>query len=425
METIFALASGAGRAGVAVIRVSGPDAFRIAEVMCGSVPKARGLRTLRSRSGEVLDEALVLRFEPGASFTGEGVVELQCHGSPAVVQAVLSELDGFEGARRAEGGEFTRRALLAGRLDLPQVEGLADLIDAETEAQRKQAMRLFSGEMSDLVAGWRDDLIRAAALLEATIDFADEDVPVDVTPEVTALAAKVLASVEDQRRGLRAAERVRSGFEVAILGAPNTGKSTLLNRLAGREAAITSEHAGTTRDVVEVVVDVSGVPVTFIDTAGLREAVDPVERIGINRALERGAQADVIVVLGDTQVDTDQIADQVVYRFIPKDDEGAFGEDGISGKTGVGVAALLERIGKLVSNAQSGAGLMNSDRHRRALESCVASLTEVQDLLGSGAETDIIADELRQSVRTVKGIIGGVHPDDVLDVVFSRFCIGK
>ncbi|MCE8471849.1 50S ribosome-binding GTPase, partial [Rhodovulum sulfidophilum] len=223
----------------------------------------------------------------GASFTGEDVVEFQCHGSPATVSALLSALGCIDGLRLAEPGEFTRRALENGVLDLAQVEGLGDLLEAETEAQRRQALRVLSGALGAKVDRWREALIRAAALLEATIDFADEDVPVDVTPEVTGLLDEVAASLRSEIDGVSVAERIRDGFEVAIVGPPNAGKSTLLNHLAGREAAITSEHAGTTRDVIEVRMDLDGLPVTFLDTAGLRESADEVETIGIARAVAR------------------------------------------------------------------------------------------------------------------------------------------
>ncbi|NCW70415.1 MAG: tRNA uridine-5-carboxymethylaminomethyl(34) synthesis GTPase MnmE, partial [Marivivens sp.] len=252
MDTIYALATASGKAGVAVIRISGVLAFEAGRRLCCDLPQGRGLRRIVDGQGDLIDEALVLTFDKGRSFTGEEVVELQLHGSPAIIAAVLSELSGYDGLRLAEAGEFTRRALENGRLDLAQVEGLADLIDAETEAQRKQALRVFQGALGDKVIVWREQLVRAAALVEATIDFVDEDVPVDVMPEVTELLRGVQTEMQSEAEGVRIAERIRDGFEVAIVGSPNVGKSTLLNRLAGREAAITSEIAGTTRDVIEV-----------------------------------------------------------------------------------------------------------------------------------------------------------------------------
>lgn len=269
MDTIFALASARGKAGVAVIRISGPRAWDAASALGGPLPEARRASVRKLEwNGEPLDEGLVLTFADGASFTGELAVELHIHGAVATIEAVLRALGGMSGLRMAEPGEFTRRALENGRFDLSQVEGLADLIDAETEAQRKQALKVLSGDVSRQAEAWRRDLIRAAALLEATIDFADEDVPVDVGPEVLRLVEGVVAELRQAITGYGAAERIRQGFEVAIVGRPNAGKSTLLNALAGREAAITSETAGTTRDVIEVRMDVDGLAVTFLDTAG-------------------------------------------------------------------------------------------------------------------------------------------------------------
>ncbi|MGH1446043.1 MAG: tRNA uridine-5-carboxymethylaminomethyl(34) synthesis GTPase MnmE, partial [Cognatishimia sp.] len=298
-DTVFALATAPGKAGVAVVRVSGPAVADVAAALFGELPAPRmaSLKVLCDAGGVRLDQALVLYFEQGRSFTGEEVLEFHLHGSIAVVNRVLRVLGDLNGLRLAEAGEFTRRALENGCLDLAQVEGLADLIDAETEAQRRQALRVLSGDLGKVAERWRSDLIRAAALIEATIDFADEDVPVDVTPEVEALLNGVLSVLAKEISGVETAERIRTGFEVAIVGAPNVGKSTLLNALAGREAAITSEFAGTTRDVIEVRMDLSGLPVTLLDTAGLRDTDDHVEGIGIERAKERAVAADLRVFL--------------------------------------------------------------------------------------------------------------------------------
>ncbi len=308
-DTIFALASARGRAGVSVVRVSGPAAFAACRALCGTVPPARtaSLRNI-SWQAEDIDQALVITFAKGASFTGEDAVEFQVHGSPAVLSALLSALAAQPGLRPAEAGEFTRRALENGQLDLAQVEGLADLIEAETEAQRKHAMALMSGRLRGMTDGWRASLVRAAALLEATIDFAEEDVPENVIPEVQQLVDSVLPALRREVEGFGAAERLRDGYEVALVGRPNAGKSTLLNALAGRDAAITSTVAGTTRDVIEVRLSIQGLPVTLLDTAGLRDTDDEVEQIGISRTLDRAENADLRVFLLDSAGDIPLIA---------------------------------------------------------------------------------------------------------------------
>ena len=428
MDTIFAQATAHGKAGVAVIRISGPRAWDAAVLLCGTLPNPRlaGVRLLKDRSGVHLDEALVLAFENKASFTGERVVELHLHGSVAVVAAVLRELGSMEDLRAAEPGEFTRRALENGRLDLAQVEGLADLIDAETEAQRRQALRVLSGDLGNRAEVWRGDLIRAAALLEATIDFADEDVPVDVTPEVQTLLDKTRKSLKKEIAGVSTAERVRSGFEVVILGAPNVGKSTLLNTLAGREAAITSEYAGTTRDVIEVRMDLGGIPVTLLDTAGLRETDDHVENIGISRAKERADLADLRVFLvegEDTPVIPPRKDDIVLFA---KGDLRAEKDGSISGVTGVGVAQLIEIIQEKLANRVADIGIATRERHKKSMEKAIASLIQADQMLALGTEyTDIAAEELRSAVRSLDVLVGRVDVENILDEIFSSFCIGK
>jgi tRNA modification GTPase len=428
MSTIFAQASAAGKAGVAVVRISGPQAFSAASQLCGSLPAPRqaGLRRLRSAAGEVLDEALVLCFSEKASFTGEETVELQTHGSVAVVNALLAELGTVDGLRLAEPGEFTRRALANGRLDLAQVEGLADLIASETEAQRQQALRLFSGGLGDLAAHWRERLIRASALLTVTIDFADEEVPVDVSPEVLELIAEVQTAMQAHVDGFGAAERIRTGYEVAIVGPPNVGKSTLLNALAGRDAAITSEVAGTTRDVIEVRMELAGLPVTLLDTAGLRETDDTVEKIGVARALQRAKAADLRVFLieSDSKPEFDPAPDDIVIAS--KADLSGKKSGAVSGKTGAGVAELVEQIGAKLSSKTAKAGLATRARHKEAMERCLVSLAEASNRVALGPEfTDIASEELRISLEALNMLIGRVDIENVLDEVFSSFCLGK
>lgn len=427
MDTIFALATAFGKAGVAVLRVSGPQAYAACAALAGATPAPgrTSLRKLYASDGTFLDQALVLAFAQGRSFTGEPVVEFQCHGAPAIIAALLAELGKQPGLRLAEPGEFTRRAMENGCLDLAQVEGLADLIDAETEAQRKQALRVFSGELGTKTESWRANLVRAAALLEATIDFADEDVPEDVSDEVLDLIEGTLLSLSAEIAGSAAAERVRTGFEVAIVGAPNVGKSTLLNALAGREAAITSEFAGTTRDVIEVRMDLAGLPVTILDTAGLRETTDHVEGIGIERAKQRAMQADLRVFLGDaTDLDLQPETQDIVLR--PKIDTDDGLENGISGKTGHGVSLLVSQISAVLATQASGAGLATRARHRQAMERAVADLQAAIGTVRIGPDMyDLAAENLRNAIRTLESLVGRIDVETVLDEIFSSFCLGK
>ncbi|MEH6737160.1 MAG: tRNA uridine-5-carboxymethylaminomethyl(34) synthesis GTPase MnmE [Sulfitobacter sp.] len=428
MDTIFAQATAVGRAGVSIVRVSGPLAHDICTKMTGSLPKPRSsaLRMVKDHEGDFIDQALILSFVGPDSFTGEDVVELHLHGSIAIVRRVLEVLGDFSGSRLAEPGEFTRRALENGRLDLVQVEGLADLIEAETEAQRKQALRVLSGALGSKIEEWRRSLIRAAALLEATIDFADEDVPVDVSDEVHELLHSVDAALTFEIDGTTAAERIRSGFEVAIIGSPNVGKSTLLNRLAGREAAITSSIAGTTRDVIEVRMDLGGLPVTLLDTAGIRESSDEIETLGIELALRRAAGADLRVFLldeGDVTPFTPN-PDDVVVRS--KADLTGDCYPAISGKSGAGVDQLLSAIEKSLEKLASGAGLATHERHARAMSTSRESLQTALQLLKNGPDQyDIVSAELRIGIHALEVLVGRIDAENLLDEIFASFCLGK
>jgi len=428
MDTIFALATAQGKAGVSIVRISGPDAENALNVLSSlAVPVGRpSVRSLVGKDGTHIDEAMVLRFAKPHSFTGEDVVELHVHGSIAVVQAVLRELSTIENLRHADAGEFTRRALENNRLDISKVEGLADLIESETEAQRMQALRVLSGELGNLTNYWRDKLVRAASLIEATIDFADEEVPVDVSYEVIDIIGEIKDSITKEINGSMIAERVRSGFEVAIVGAPNLGKSTLLNALAGREAAITSEIAGTTRDVIEVRMDLGGVPVTLLDTAGIRDTSDVVEGIGVSRALDRAAEADAIVYLYD---DTSQLSafegDENVIRLRAKDDSGDY-PDGISGQTGNGIEGLVQQLTRRFGDMTRDVGIATRERHRIAMQDALVHLLNAESIVQQGPEMyDIGAEELRISCRVLDTLIGRVDVESLLDEIFSSFCIGK
>jgi tRNA modification GTPase len=426
-DTIFALASARGKAGVAVFRISGPAAHQAVAALCRlPEPRRAALRSLIWR-GDVLDEALVLVFDAGASFTGEASAELQVHGSLAVVKAVTRALAEIPGLRLAEAGEFTRRSLENGRLDLAQVEGLADLIDAETEAQRRQAMRVLSGAIGRRAEDWRKRLIRAGALIEATIDFADEDVPVDVTPEVLDLMAGLMMDLQREIAGTGAAERVRDGFEVAILGAPNIGKSTLLNALAGREAAITSEVAGTTRDVIEVRMDLAGLAVTLLDTAGLRQTDDQVEQIGVARAMERAKAAELRVFLlshPDEVLMLEPRPRDIVV--LGKADLHPEVQDAISGRTGQGVDALVARISDRLSEMAASAGAMTRERHRVAMQRAIEALESARSQIEKpGGAAELVAADLRQAMRALDMLVGRLDAENLLDEIFASFCIGK
>ncbi|MCU9837219.1 tRNA uridine-5-carboxymethylaminomethyl(34) synthesis GTPase MnmE [Ruegeria sp. WL0004] len=428
MDTIFALATAQGKAGVAVIRLSGPNAYAAAERLTGSPVPARGMlvRTLYGGDGARLDDGVVLSFSGPASFTGEDVVEFQIHGSLATTEAILRRLAELDGLRLAEPGEFTRRALENGKLDLAQVEGLADLIDAETEAQRKQAQAVLAGALGQVAEEWRRKLIRAAALLEAVIDFADEEVPTNVTPEVQGLLGEVRAQLEHQISGFRIAERIRTGFEVAIVGPPNAGKSTLLNMLAGREAALTSEIAGTTRDVIEVRMDLGGLPVTLLDTAGLRDTGDVVEGMGIALARRRAESADLRVFLTDDLAATGIPMRHDDIHVLPKADQRDTVDGAVSGVTGQGVDVLVDRIGQVLKTRSASAGIATRERHRQAMLKADDALTHAEGILESGPEMyDIAAEELRTAIRALESLVGRIDVENLLDEIFASFCLGK
>ncbi len=432
--TIFALASGAGVSGVAVVRVSGPQAGVAVTALTGRPlpsPRQAALRRLRAVDGRDIDQGLVLWFPGPASFTGEDVAEFQIHGGRAVVQALLAALGRLPGLAPAGPGAFTRRAFDNGRLDLTQVEGLADLVAAETEAQRIQALRQLDGALGRLVEDWRQALILCLAHLEAAIDFVEDDLPDDLIdglrPRIEALAAVISAHLAQARAG----ERLREGLTVVILGAPNAGKSSLLNRLAGRDAAIVSSIAGTTRDPIEVHLDLDGLPIVLVDTAGLREAGDEIEAEGIRRAEARAARADLKLLLLDATAPETHAAlsgrfDSDTLLIINKADLGpatAPGALAISARTGDGVDALVAAMTeKARSRLTPGAAALTRERHAAALRDCLAALRR---FLEAPVDPELAAEDLRLAARALGRITGRVDVEDVLDVIFSEFCIGK
>ncbi len=439
-ETIYALASGAGRAGIAVLRLSGPAADAALSALSDAplLPPRRAtrVRLCDPQTGAPLDDGLALRFPGPASYTGEDVVELHIHGGGAVVAAVFEALGRLPDLRMAEPGEFTRRAVLAGKMDLTAAEGLIDLIDAETEAQRKQALRQADGALGALYDDWRGRLIPALAHLEAAIDFPDEDLPENlaakIEPVLAALRAEMTAHLDDSRRG----ERLRQGVQIAIVGPPNAGKSSLLNTLAQRDAAIVSATAGTTRDVIEVRLDLGGFPVLAADTAGLREARDEIEAEGIRRARRWAGAADLKIVVfavddpaaarqaaDVVDLDTVVVLNKIDLREPDWTPPPAIGHFPVSVATGQGVDALIAGVTEAVADRISvgAAPLMTRARHRAAVTECGEAL----DRAAAAPLPELAAEDLRLAVRALGRITGAVDVEDLLDVIFRDFCIGK
>jgi tRNA modification GTPase len=434
-DTIYAPATAAGRAAIAIIRLSGPASGPALEALVGALPPPRVARRVRVRdpdTGETLDDALALWFPGPRTLTGEDVAELHLHGSRAVIAAVMASLAG-RGLRLAEPGEFTRRAFQAGKLDLVQAEAVADLAAAETEAQRRQALRQLDGRLGDLYRGWSDRLLRLLAHLEAAIDFPDEDLPPEiearVATETEGLAVEIAAHLADGHRG----ERLRDGIAVAILGPPNAGKSSLLNQLARREAAITSPVAGTTRDVIEVAIDLAGYPVVLADTAGLRDSADLVEQEGLRRALARAQSAELRLFVFDAGRPRDATAaaawpgpDTILVAnkidLLGAADRLPPGVVGVCALTGEGIAGLVEILaGRIAETYDIAAPLLTRARHREALEAAAAALRRSLE----AALSELRAEDLRLAWRSLGRITGRVDVEDLLDVIFADFCLGK
>ena len=435
--TIFALSSGRLPAAIAVVRVSGPHASAALTALGGKLPEPRKAvfrRLRRPETNAILDEALVLWFPGPNTETGEDMAELHLHGGSAVVAAIQAELSRLPGFRPAEAGEFTRRAFQNGKLDLTAVEGLADLVFAETEAQRAQAMRQLSGALGSRAETWRQRLIGALALVEARIDFSDEaDVPEGLISPARHAARELLEEIEKTLRDEHRGERLREGLIVAIAGPPNAGKSSLLNRLARREAAIVSPHAGTTRDVIEVHLDLGGYPVTLLDTAGIRDSDDPVEQEGVRRAQARADAADLVLWVVDASEDT-KIAPTGKNESKPKwivrnkidlapHGAGAGQAHDISAKTGDGVDRLVSDLVGFAGNAfgMGESSIVTRERHRVALQQTVDALRRALTV----DQDELLAEELRLAARALGGLTGRVDVEDVLDVIFRDFCIGK
>lgn len=485
-DTIFALASAPGRSGVAVIRLSGPQA---GSALLGLAPDLNVLPTPRRavrvflfepdpavsshsapeskdshfesesnsshnntpcvdsnhnesesshRLVELIDDGLAIWFPAPASFTGEDVVELHVHGGASVLDAVTTCLMVMPGVRTAEPGEYSRRAFENGKLDLTAAEAIADLVDAETTAQRRQALAQMGGALADLYDGWRSQLVGALAYLEACIDFAEEDIPDDLMARSAATLTALRDSIDDHLQDNGIGERIRDGFRIALTGAPNVGKSSLMNALAKRDVAIVSDIAGTTRDVLEVPMDLGGYAATLIDTAGLRETDDVIEIEGVRRARAAADAADIRVHLLDAMdMDASSIRPEDALVVINKIDKIANRSDGagiadalpLSAKTGDGldgfVQALTDRIKVLATTRVSDSPPLTRARHRAALQDCVLALDRARDGAGNGQDMEMIAEDMRVAAQALGRITGRIDVEDLLDKIFKDFCIGK
>lgn len=443
--TIVALASGAGKGGVAVLRVSGPAAsVAIKKMTRPAFLPDRRKATLRSfidpTTQEILDRGLVLWFPGPDSFTGEDVVEFHVHGGRAIIKSMIAGLCSIDGIFPAEAGDFSRRAFENGKLDLTEAEAIADMVDAETASQRRQALRQMDGELGQLYEDWSDKLLHQLAMIEAEIDFADEEIPPDIAEgrydALRAIAREMENHLSDGRRG----EKIREGFMIALLGAPNAGKSTLLNALARREAAIVSDRPGTTRDIIEVHMDLGGYAVTFADTAGLRSATDAIEAEGVKRAKQRAESADLKILLFDgaknKEPDAATLAlrgpdSLVVVNKLDQIDDPALAQKNpayldalfISAESGIGVSALADRLVEEIDRrfVASASPVLTRQRHRHALEDALSALRRAIDV----HQTELCAEDIRLAVRSLGRITGRVDVEDVLDLIFSSFCIGK
>ncbi|MFK7941714.1 MAG: tRNA uridine-5-carboxymethylaminomethyl(34) synthesis GTPase MnmE [Paracoccaceae bacterium] len=430
-DTIYAPATGMTGAAIAVLRISGPKAGYVLEAITGKplpAPRFAALRQLLDADRAMLDEALVLWFPEGASYTGEPMVEIQCHGGRAVLQAVMKRIADFDGVRLADPGEFTKRAVLAGRMDLVEAEGLGDLVAAETDAQRRQAQRQMSGEVSAQLESWRSDLIRARALIEATIDWADEEVPEDVSPEVGALLSGVVAGLQSALGTTRKGRELRDGFEVALIGPPNVGKSSLLNVLAGRDAAIVSATPGTTRDVIELRYDLDGLPVVFLDTAGLRETADGIEAEGIRRTETRARSAALRLHLVSADINAcagTEFWQEGDVSVCTKVDLAEIHADlSVSAETGQGISTLLSEIGSRLKGRISEAALLVSERQEIAAGDCLDACNRAVSFVAA-TPVEMVAEELRSAIHALDRLTGQRDVEDILGVVFGEFCLGK
>lgn len=434
-DTIYALSSGLGKGGVAVIRVSGNNVLTVLSRLTGlkdPKPRYAYFKSIQASNGTVIDHALILYFKGPYSFTGEDVVEFQVHGGRGVIQALMMALGEIPECRPAERGEFSRRAVINGKMDLTEAEGLLDLINAETERQRAQALGQMEGRLGQLYDGWRDQLCHHMAYLEAFIDFPEEEIPPEKLASIDTDIRSLLESIQKHLDDNRVGERLREGFQIAIIGVPNVGKSSLINALTHKDVAIVSQTAGTTRDVVEAHLDVDGFPVILADTAGLREQAEAIETEGIRRAVQRAEEADLILHVQDGTVypQSESLPDVLssktiltiwnkadLMRSVPTDAMC------ISAKTGVGIPELWKQIKTILERDFGGrdSGVITRERYRTALIECVRALTRSLSV----SDLELKAEELRLAARALGRITGRIDAEDLLDVIFRDFCIGK
>jgi len=430
-DTIVALSSGKLPSGVAVIRISGPKCQKIVLSFVGSLPQPRSatLKLITNpQNGEMLDKGLVLWFPGPESFTGDDCLEFQLHGGKAVVNAAIGALTGLEGVRLAQAGEFSRRAFENGKLDLTEIEGIGDLVASETEAQRRQAFQQTRGDLRKIYEAWRTRLVHMRAMIEAELDFSDEeDIPDDISSEGISRIKLLRDEIREHLNDNKAGEIIRDGFKIALMGKPNAGKSSLLNAMAKRDVAIVTHEAGTTRDILDVYLDINGYSVIVSDTAGLRESSSMIEQEGIKRALKRGQEADLIIWLSDINDahDKPDIDHESILQIFSKDDNGTMSNNAISVKTEYGLGVLEQQIGNIISErvGSQDSALVSRMRYRDALNECLGYLDFVLD--NHGLDIDLKAEQLRYASDCIGRITGRVDVEDLLDVIFSEFCVGK
>ncbi len=430
-KTIFALSTAPGKAGLAVVRVSGKESFQVIKRLSGSVPEPRKAVLCKLiYDDEFIDQAIVICFNEKHSYTGEDMVEFHIHGSSAVLRNLTEVLVAKFGLTAAAPGEFTRRALENEKMDLLQVEALSDLINSETKQQQKQSLRALIGNDSDKTNKWREKLLSALAYTELMIDFTEEDVPNDTIGEITNIVSWLSNVLEKELQGYKSSELIRDGYDITIIGKPNVGKSSLLNYLAGKEKAIVSEHAGTTRDIIELSIDLEGYRVNFFDTAGIHKTDNLIEQIGITRALEKAQSSNIrIFLLENNDLESDfqlNIRPDDIICGAKSDMWQHSSRLNISSKTGEGVERLLQEIKKKIIRETQLTSILINERHKDIIKCALTFLNKTQkEITKNNLQIEIIAENLRLATVQLDLLIGKINVEDVLGSIFASFCIGK